>query len=1449
MTIPDSASDEASTGTAATLSALLRELSKATDPYQVRELWSKALDVADRVEDRERVLVEAAKRLPALKVPSRGGRSGTDRLWLRHAAHEVLSAGGAVGNELAAAAQKVLREAVFTAELDLEQWRASQKAGMSLLDFMRNSPRSAATLRELARLTHQLRAIGATTLLDRQAVRDLTAFHQAVRGLPATASAPVGEWLRVTSHDLRNWANSPDANHQLPILIRRLVIETGDQVTTAHFPAGTAVTSAGWDGIVEAEGSSLFVPKGRSGWELSTHKSAQAKAKSDFQTRVSLVPEAERQSMTFVEVIARPWTNVQDFRTEAIAAKAFQEVRAFNVEDLTAWLELAPSTSVWFKELLGAPVTGVRSVETVWDAWLNSTTTPLDERVVLGGREDTAADVASRAAVGPGVTTVGGDVRLEEIVAFFGAAAQGAEPNDNQLARLVVVDEATAAERLLRMTAPMVLLLTAPDFASKLPPSSKHHVFIAVPGGERVDVTIPRVGSEAVSDYFRSLGVDFHVASERGELARRSLLALRRHLATQPEIHRPSWARPPVPPEVRRVLLLQAWNRELPADRSAVERLLLTDYGVVEERLRELTASPEDPFVALFDDDWHVVSTTDSWLLLASQVASSDLDDFAGLAVEVLTDVDPILALSEEERWRASIDGVARSYSPRLRRGIARTVGLLGAIGSSAELGGRSAEITAREVVHRVLTVANADSSFALWGSVSPYLSLLCEAAPAVAIETIRAGLASAPPLMVKMFRDQEDSVLGPRSSPHIQFLWALETLAWSATYVGDAVDLLAELAEIDPGGKWSNRPIASIQSILCPWHPSTSAGPEQQVRIVERLRRDHPTIAWNVLLSLLPNSHASTVLHRGPEIRDWKQGEPTVLSTDYWTIVDAAARALLAEAGASVQRWAKIVEEFDKLPPGVRPLVTSQLTGLSPRINDEGDRRTIWEAVRDFVAKHREYADAKWALPEDELAVLDPLLSVYEPADPRLRYRWLFDGGMIQLGDLRRRDDFAAYDAELDRRRTHAVGDIFVSAGLEGVVDFARTAAVPGQVGAALARHSADDSVEPQLLAHLASDDSAASSLAFAYFGERFRQRGWGYVDSLCDAAAPLRTARLLRVAFEPLRAAERADKLGPAVAKEFWREFTYFGLGNEFEGAVELARRLQAAGRHAASLNLLALYSHNADSLEFAEAIADGLEGLMLNPDGDPDIAALREYDFDLLLKAVSRYREELGVARVIRIEWFFLPALGFDPDAPNLHRALAEDPKLFVEMIRYMYKPVSKIDENVPELDADRRAAENAFRLLHSWRVAPGTNASGEMDAEALRAWVGTARELLAAADRALVGDDEIGSALVAAPSDETGWPPRAVKDLIEELRSDALERGFARRMFNNRGVTSRSLDAGGTQEWALAANHRSSAEAIRTEWPRVARIFDSLADSYERDARREDAEAERRRRGLD
>jgi len=66
-------------------------------------------------------------------------------------------------------------------------------------------------------------------------------------------------------------------------------------------------------------------------------------------------------------------------------------------------------------------------------------------------------------------------------------------------------------------------------------------------------------------------------------------------------------------------------------------------------------------------------------------------------------------------------------------------------------------------------------------------------------------------------------------------------------------------------------------------------------------------------------------------------------------------------------------------------------------------------------------------------------------------------------------------------------------------------------------------------------------------------------------------------------------------------------------------------------------------------------------------------------------------------------------------------------------------------------------------------------------------------------------------------------------------------------NRRGVTWRGMTDGGAQDWERAANYRRAALAA-SEWPRTKKILSRLAERYEQEARREDDEAERVRRGL-
>jgi hypothetical protein len=104
-----------------------------------------------------------------------------------------------------------------------------------------------------------------------------------------------------------------------------------------------------------------------------------------------------------------------------------------------------------------------------------------------------------------------------------------------------------------------------------------------------------------------------------------------------------------------------------------------------------------------------------------------------------------------------------------------------------------------------------------------------------------------------------------------------------------------------------------------------------------------------------------------------------------------------------------------------------------------------------------------------------------------------------------------------------------------------------------------------------------------------------------------------------------------------------------------------------------------------------------------------------------------------------------------------------------------------------------------------------------------------------------------ALAAAPAaDDGSWPCQPVRDLLEELQNDRIGKGLEIRLFNNRGVTSRSLDEGGRQEWDLAEDYRERAQLLVGRWPRMAAVYRRLAETYEQTSapkkRRRSADAE-------
>jgi len=218
------------------------------------------------------------------------------------------------------------------------------------------------------------------------------------------------------------------------------------------------------------------------------------------------------------------------------------------------------------------------------------------------------------------------------------------------------------------------------------------------------------------------------------------------------------------------------------------------------------------------------------------------------------------------------------------------------------------------------------------------------------------------------------------------------------------------------------------------------------------------------------------------------------------------------------------------------------------------------------------------------------------------------------------------------------------------------------------------------------------------------------------------------------------------------------------------------------------------------------------------------------------------------LVKIEWIWMPVLEHGTRGlKSLQEALSTDPRLFVDLLKVVFRAESEETRDLS--DQDKTRAQQAYRLLEAWKKVPGTIEitpvgdrddgdiifpQGRVNEKDLLGWITIARKLAEECGRLEPCDSRIGQVLAYAPEDPDGtWPCEPVRNVLEDIKSDKLERGLAVGVYNKRGMHQRF--EGGVQERMLAEKFRNYASRVQSKWPRTGTALRSLADGYERDAK--------------
>jgi hypothetical protein len=180
------------------------------------------------------------------------------------------------------------------------------------------------------------------------------------------------------------------------------------------------------------------------------------------------------------------------------------------------------------------------------------------------------------------------------------------------------------------------------------------------------------------------------------------------------------------------------------------------------------------------------------------------------------------------------------------------------------------------------------------------------------------------------------------------------------------------------------------------------------------------------------------------------------------------------------------------------------------------------------------------------------------------------------------------------------------------------------------------------------------------------------------------------------------------------------------------------------------------------------------------------------------------------------------------------LATDPDFFCEIIRLVFRSANSTDPKPSE--DERGVATNAYRLLHEWKIPPGTTSDGGFDGDKFGTWIKSVKLECSASGHLAPALNMIGQVLTHAPKDSDGlWIHRAVAMALNARDAESMRNGFRTALYNARGA--HWVDPTGNPERELSLQYTTKADLIeQTGFHRLAETLRELANVYQTEAER-------------
>ena len=1255
----------------------------------------------------------------------------------------------------------------------------------------------------------------------------------------------VPAFLTITARQIEDWADQINARHMLPVLLRKLVHSTGQDLLQVDFPGHDNAERQGWDGRIEAGAATPWIPEGKSCWEFGTSLKPHTKAESDYAARLSSTSRAERRECTFVFVTPRNWSGQTDWVRKKQAAANWKAVRSFDASGLEQWLEESIAGQIWLAEKLKIHMDGVQTLDQCWALWAEASEPPLTEAIFAPSID--AHREAFKEWLGKPcdrLFNVAADSK-EEALAFlaclFGDSAIA--PRWGDLA--AVFESAQSLRTLATSTSPFIPIVCTEEAERELATAyRRHHCIVVRPRNaidSKPDIALDLLNHDDFMKGLAAMGIESDTAEQLGRESGRSPTILRRRLSKIDAIRTPQWAgdagiaRSLIP-----LTLIGAWNAKSTADSEVVGTLSGRSYQEVEEIVTDLRERNDSPVWAVREYRG-VASKIDALFAINRKVTEKDLTDFFRLAKCVLSETDPALELPEDTRWAAGLYDKVRAHSAALRKGVCETLVILSIHGNNLFRERLAVDVEAQvsDLIHRMLTPLTLEKLLSHDNDLPHY----AEAAPDAFMCLLETDLQQPLPVVLDLLKPVESGLFG--GCPRTGLLWALECLAWNPKYLLRVCLLLANLSRTSIDDNWMNKPIHSLEAIFRSWMPQTAASLEQRIKAIEVLTERFPDIGWQICIEQLNTALRIGDYSYRPRWRSDASGASQVVTRQEMNRFNRKALDLALAwpkhdgktLGDLVERIPQMLDQEDQNK------VWDLIDRWTNSETDDNAKAILRERIRRFAFTRLGQRNGLDDATRDRAHIAHANM---EPGDPVVRHAWLFVKHWIEFSadDIEKGDiDHAKHADSIHRLRVAAMEEIWAKRGFEGVTALLSARGTADIVGVSLAlsvtgAHSGADFLR-RCLRVTGDLETEVDGCIQGFLGTVDAEARGAILSAASNGADIGRTVRLFRCAPFGRNTWRLLDDYSKEIRDRYWQEvFPHWNRHSEAE-LIELIDRLLETNRPRAAFHAV--------DFEWSRIETSRLKRLLraVATVNDEPAGHFKLDDYQIS-EALNSLDGRNGVSRdeMAQLEFLYIKALDRkNHGIPNVERQIAKFPAMFVQVLALVSKRLDH-GQDPPEwriTDLERQAglAFAAHSLLDQIKRLPGTRADDTVDSEALFAWVTEVRRLCAEHDRVEIGDEYVGQLLSRATADEEGsWPRLPVCEVMERIASPHIGTGFRVGVYNGRGVHWR--EEGGAQERNLAAKYRGLAQQCAFDYPYVSGVLESIAATYDREAEWHDAE---------